>query len=93
LSLNNTQDQKILYKIKLKLVEATDIPNLRWPVNGVRGTLGPNEAANVALLQKVLPTEGMGDKAELEKLEIVLTWKLEPKVDTSGAARVDHDVK
>lgn len=35
----------------------------------------------------------MGNKAELEKLEIVLTWKLEPKVDTSGASRVDHDVK
>lgn len=93
MTLNNTQEQKILYKIKLKLVEATDVPNLRWPVNGVRGTLGPNEAATVALLQKVLPTEGKGDKAELEKLEIVLTWKHEAKVEPQGAGRVDHDVK
>lgn len=41
--------------------------------------MAANETSTVALLQKILPTEDlMGNKAELEKLEVKLTWKLEP---------------
>jgi len=50
MTLNNTQDQKVLYKIKLSPVSADEIPNLRWPVNGIKGSLNPNETAVVALL-------------------------------------------
>lgn len=76
MTLNNTMGDKIQFKIKLRPVSAAELPNLRWPRNGIKGSLGPNETSTVALLQKILPDEGMGNKAELEKLEVKVTWKL-----------------
>lgn len=99
MTLSNTLDQKILFKIKLSVKSEADIPNLRWPVNGIRGVLNPNETAVVALLQKILPTEGMGNKAELEKLDVNLSWKFEPSKSVSKSENTkkgvsfDPDVK
>ena len=42
MTLNNTLDEAILFKIKLSPVSTANIPNLRWPVNGIRGRLAAN---------------------------------------------------
>jgi len=79
MTLNNTKDHLIFFKIELSPVSKDDLPNLRWPINGIKGSLAANDTTTVALLQKILPMENlMGNKAELEKLEVKLTWKLEP---------------
>jgi len=49
LMLSNTTEQPILYKIGLKDL-AGEEANLRWPVNGVKGSLAAGENATVALL-------------------------------------------
>jgi len=59
LTLNNATEQKIAYKVKFRVTNPTEVPNLRWPLNGVRGTLAANSNENVALLQKIVPTEGV----------------------------------
>ena len=59
LTLNNSTEQKIAYKVKFRVANPAAVPNLRWPVNGIRGTLAANSADNVALIQKIVPTEGV----------------------------------
>jgi hypothetical protein len=100
LTLTNTTDRLILYKVSLSLVSFTEVPNLKWPVNGVRGKLAAGETSTVALLQKILPTEMQpGTKAELEKLDVRLDWKSEPVKGASKPAEegksvsFDADVK
>ena len=93
LTLNNNTDQPILFKIKLNPVSEHEILNLRWPINGIKGSLTANETATVALLQKILPTEGaLNEKAELEKLEVKLTWKAEPEKGMSKTANTGKNV-
>ena len=93
LTLTNTTDKPIFFKILLSLVSFTEVPNLRWPVNGIRGKLAANEAATVALLQKILPTEMQpGTKAELEKLDVRLEWKSEPVKGSSKPADLGKSV-
>ena len=91
LTVTNTTDKQIMFKVKLSLVSFTEVPNLRWPINGIRGKLAANETSTVALLQKILPTnEQPGTKAELEKLDIRLDWKNEP---VKGASKPAEDGK
>ena len=76
MTLSNLTDTPILFKVKLRQLDPTEVVNLRWPVNGIRGTIGANSVATVALFQKIHPTEGVaGEKAELEKLDIQLICK------------------
>ena len=59
LTLNNQSDHNIEYKVKFKLVDPNQVPNLRWPINGVRGLMAAQTHDNVVLLQKIIPTEGV----------------------------------
>ena len=77
IALTNTSDKKVMFKLKLSQKSDADTPNLRWPRNGFRGTLIANETT-MLLLDKILPTErSLGDKAELEKLDLKLFIKQE----------------
>ena len=74
-TLTNTSDTAQKFKLELSLASAGDTPNLLWPVNGYRGQLGANETTHL-LLPKIAPSvRGLGEKAELDKLEIVLKVK------------------
>lgn len=59
LTLNNSTEQKIAYKVKFRVANPAAVPNLRWPLNGIRGTLAANSNDNVALIQKIVPTVGI----------------------------------
>ena len=75
LMLSNTTDQRVMYKITFE--DLGEDVNLRWPINGIKGSLHPEENACVALLPKILPgqeTQANG-KFEMEKLKVNLTWK------------------
>jgi hypothetical protein len=74
-ALSNTTDAPIQFRIKLKPKRADQDINLYWPVTGIRGSLGANEAAVVGLLPKLRPTGGATN--ELDKLDIKLTWKVD----------------
>lgn len=77
LSLANTTEQPILFKIKFGAPANGEPVNLDWPINGIKGSLGPNENATVALLPKIFPGEPAANNAqyELEKLKVELSWK------------------
>ena len=75
MTLTNTTDKKLMFKIKLNPKQKEDdTPNLRWPVNGFRGTLAAGEVTTV-LLAKILPTERV--LSEFEKLDVKLAVKQE----------------
>ena len=100
MDLSNTTDEKVLFKIKLSPGSDAEGLNLKWPVNGIRGSLAAKETATVALLQKILPVEGATEgKTELEKLEVTVTWRAEPKKNASrvpeagAGASSDPDAK
>jgi len=68
-----------MYKIKFseKQNHAADL-NLNWPRSGIKGTLGANETAVIALIEKTTPTQlAMSGKTEIEKLDVKLSWKLD----------------
>jgi len=74
-TLTNTSDKAQKFKLELSLASANDTPNLLWPVNGYRGQLGGNETTHF-LLPKIEPSvRGLAEKAELDKLEMVLKVK------------------
>ena len=59
----------------LSQLSDADTPNLRWPVNGIKGTLSGKESTQI-LLHKIEPTERkVGAKAELDKLSVRLVVK------------------
>ena len=87
MTLSNLTEQTILYKVKLRQVDPTEVLNLRWPINGIKGTLGANSIATVGLFQKIHPTEGIaGEKAELEKLDIQLVCKVKQEEQKAPTA-------
>ena len=74
-TVTNTSDTALKFKLELSQPNTSDTPNLLWPVNGYRGQLGGNETTHL-LLPKIEPSErGLGDKAELDKLDLVLKVK------------------
>lgn len=91
MTLSNQTEDKIAFKVKFRLKDPAEVPNLRWPVNGIRGTLAAKTTDNVVLLQKIHPVEGVaGEKAEIEKLDIQLTSKIiEVKVASAEGAKDD----
>ena len=56
LTLSNTTESPILYKISFKEVEAGC--NLNYPINGIKGSLAANEMSVIAALltRKISPT-------------------------------------
>lgn len=79
-TLANTANQKRLYKLNLKLISKEDTLNLRWPINGLKGTLLPDEPVTFAFA-KVEPTaRSVSDlRSEIEKFKVELIVK--PVVD------------
>lgn len=76
LSVSNTTEQPILYKVSFKAPANGEPVNLDWPINGIKGAMGPGENATVALLAKIFPGEALSSSQfELEKLRVELTWK------------------
>jgi hypothetical protein len=76
LSLTNTTEQPVLFKVSFTRSDNGESVNLDWPVNGIKGGLAAGENATVALLAKILPEDSpTTDKFELEKLKVNLTWK------------------
>ena len=78
LTLSNTTEQPILYKISFKK-DGDDTVNLRYPINGIKGSLAANEMSNIAALltrQSLFPDAPPSTgKFELEKVQAILTWK------------------
>jgi len=78
LELVNKTGTPILYKIKLeKKPEASDL-NLRWPINGIKGSAEEGNSV-AALLSMLRPTMNPEGTAELEKLDISLSWRIDEK--------------
>ena len=80
LTLSNTTEQPILYKISFKVQGGNDDTiNLRYPINGIKGSLAANEMSHIAALltrQSLQPdAQPSTGKFELEKVQPVLTWK------------------
>ena len=77
LTLKNTTNKKAQFKIKLNLISKADTPNLRWPTNGLKGTLLGEETTTFAFA-KILPTDQSFEndhKSEIEKLKVELVVK------------------
>ena len=80
-TLTNTSDTSQKFKLELGQPTTGDTPNLLWPVNGYRGQLGANETTHL-LLPKIEPSvRGMGEKAELDKLDLILKVKAPQQED------------
>lgn len=75
LSLTNTTDNPVLFKVSFTKPKNGESVNLDWPINGIKGGLASGENATIALLPKILPEEVPSDKLELEKLKVELSWK------------------
>lgn len=57
LSLTNTTEQPILYKVRFSAPPSGEPVNLDWPINGIKGSMAAGENATVALLAKIFPGE------------------------------------
>lgn len=80
LTLSNATNTPICFKIKMGEGSFGPI-NLQWPSTGIKGTLDVGETSVVAVLQKMRPeTPNFIDgRSEIEKLNILLDWKLNEK--------------
>jgi len=90
LSLTNTTDHPVLFKITFAEPTNGESVNLDWPINGIKGGLAAGENSTIALLPKILPEEVSSEvnKLELEKLKVKLNWKADVQKISQIAEKV-----
>lgn len=86
ISLTNTTDKNLKYKIDLKDKGAADV-NLSWPRTGFKGQLGAGKWLVLAVLPKLVPS-AKEDTPETAKLEWKLSWK-EDMSKKAGSSATD----